>query len=287
MSEMFELEVRASRLDVARAINAYIPLLEQTYRLARAEPLEIPAGYQEVSLVEANVTALAEMATGDAAAADVGVEAEAMLRETTNPERFGVIVREVATDSLLVVIRGTLVIDEWLKNFTAIPNPYDFAPDFGLVHLGFEGIYRSVRNSIFNTLREQPQTRRITLVGHSLGGAIATLAAPDIMVNLEKQLVDVFTVGGPRVGKSDFRGNFNQIIHDCFRVTNQLDIVPHLPTVATLWRHVGEEIEVDGDLDNAHSLDAYLAGLQKLLEPPAGPAAAALGSDAPMAVVVP
>jgi triacylglycerol lipase len=287
MNETFELEVRSSRLDLTRAISAYIPLLEQTYRLARGEAIELPAGYQEVSLVEANVTALAEMATGEEAVPQAGIEAEVMMRETTNPEKFGFIVSEVSTGSLLVVIRGTLVIDEWLKNFTAIPNPYDFVPDFGLVHLGFEGVYRTVRNSIFNTLRTQPPTTRITLVGHSLGGAIATLAAPDITINLEKQLVDIFTVGGPRVGKPDFRARFNEVIRDCFRVTNQLDIVPHLPTVATLWRHVGEEIEVDGGLDSTHSLEAYLAGLLKLLEPAAGPTASALGSEGPVAVVVP
>lgn len=287
MNEMFELEVRSSRLDLARAIDACIPLLEQTYRLARGEAIALPVGYQEVSLVEANVTALAEMATGEAAPAHVGIEAEVMMRDTINPGKFGVIVREVATGGLLVAIRGTLVIDEWLKNFTAIPSAYDFVPDFGHVHLGFESVYRTVRNSLFNTLRAQPPTTRVTLIGHSLGGAIATLAAPDIVINLEKPLVDVFTVGGPRVGKPDFRARFNGIIRDCFRVTNQLDIVPHLPTIATLWRHVGEEIEVDGDLDNAHGLEAYLAGLLKLLEPTAGPTASALGAGGPVAVVVP
>ncbi|MPZ21124.1 MAG: hypothetical protein GEV06_24980 [Luteitalea sp.] len=287
MSETFELEVRSSRLDLARAINAYIPLLEQAYRLARDETVELPAGYQEVAQVEANVMALAEMAAGEGAVAQAGIEAQVMMREMVNPEKFGLIVSEVATGSLLVVIRGTLVIDEWLKNFKAIPNPYDFVPDFGLVHLGFEAVYGSVRNSIFNTLSAQPPTSRVTLVGHSLGGAMATLAAPDIMINLARQLVDVFTVGGPRVGKPNFRGSFNRIIRDCFRVTNQLDIVPHLPTIATLWRHVGEEIEVDGDLDSAHSLHAYRAGLQKLQPPAAGPVATALGSEGLVAVVVP
>ena len=39
-------------------------------------------------------------------------------------------------------------------------------------------------------------------------------------------------------------------------------IVPHLPSIVTLWNHVGEEIEVDGNLENPHSLTAYLAGLR-------------------------
>ena len=73
-------------------------------------------------------------------------------------------------------------------------------------------------------------------------------------------------------------------------MTNQLDIVPHVPTIATLWRHVGEEIEVDGqggEGNGAHSLAAYLDGLKKLEGPRGGPTAAALGTALPAAVVVP
>lgn len=287
MNELFEFEVRANRLDIERATAAYIPLLEQCYRLAREEPVVMPPGYQVVSQITANVTALAALATGDGPAPQAQPEAIAMMALAVNPEKFGFIVRETETGSLLVVVRGTLAIEEWLRNFTAIPTPYDFVRGFGLVHLGFEAVYGSVRSSIFNVLRAQRQTTRITLVGHSLGGAMVTLAAPDIAVNLQKP-VDVFTVGSPRVGKPDFRANFNARIVECFRVTNQLDIVPHVPTLATFWRHVGEEVEVSGKgAGSAHSLPAYLDGLRQLQGPQPGPTAAALGTTLPAAVVVP
>jgi len=287
MNEIFELEIRPNRLDIDRAIDGYIPLLDQCYRLAREEPVTMPAGYQVVAEVTANAMALAAMAAAEGPVPQAQPEAEAMTVAAINPEKFGFIVRELATGSLLVVIRGTLVIEEWLRNFTAIPSPYDFVRGLGLVHLGFEAVYGTVRNSIINTLQGQSPATRITFVGHSLGGAIVTIAAPDIMVNLQRPLVDVFTVGGPRVAKPDFRRSFDARIGECFRVTNQQDIVPHLPTVATLWRHVGEEIEVNGNNGNRHSLAAYLDGLQKLQAPQAGPTAAALGSALPASVVVP
>ena len=72
------------------------------------------------------------------------------------------------------------------------------------------------------------------------------------------------TVGGPRVGKVDFRRSLNATIPRCVRVTNQFDIVPHVPSLITGWNHVGEEIEVDGNVENAHSLDAYLQGLRNI-----------------------
>jgi triacylglycerol lipase len=288
MNEVFELEVRASRLDVDRAIKGYIPLLEQCYRLAREEAVVFPPGYERVAEITANASLMA-MAAGADIAPSVQATAEAMAAAAVNPEKFGFLVREQATGALLVVIRGTMVIEEWLKNFTAIPNPYDFVRGFGLVHLGFEAVYGSVRNSIVNALQNQPPATRITFVGHSLGGAMVTLAAPDVMINMQRRLVDVFTVGGPRLGKGDFRENFDDRVEDCFRVTNQFDIVPHLPTIATFWRHVGEEIEVDGQAEGhgAHSLASYLAGLTKLQGGASGPSAAALGAALPTAVVVP
>ena len=288
MNETFELEVRASRLEIGRAIDAYIPLLEQAYRLAREEPVVFPAGYQALAEITANAS-LTAMAAGAGPSPAVQVDALAMTAKAVNPEKFGFLVREQATGSLLVVLRGTMVVEEWIKNFTAVPSPYDFVRGFGLVHLGFEAVYGSVRNSVINALQGQPPATRITLVGHSLGGAITTLAAPDILINLQRPLVDVCTVGGPRVGKPDFRQRFNERITDCFRITNQLDIVPHLPTVATFWRHVGEEIEVAGMQEGqiAHSLGAYLVGLKKLQGGDLGPSAQSLGAAAPTAVVVP
>jgi len=93
---------------------------------------------------------------------------------------------------------------------------------------------------------------------------MATLGAVDIKRNMGKRAVDLCTVGGPRVGKIAFRRNFNLEIPLAFRVTNQFDIVPHMPSIILGWNHVGEEIEVDGNVDNAHSLEAYLRGLQNI-----------------------
>jgi pimeloyl-ACP methyl ester carboxylesterase len=213
----------------------------------------------------------------------------AMTALAVHPEKFGFLVREQATGALLVVLRGTLVVEEWLKNFSAVPGPYEFVPGFGPVHLGFQVVYASVRTSVIDALQGQPPTARITLVGHSLGGAITTLAAPDLLINMQRPFVDVCTVGAPRVGKQDFRERFDERITDCFRITNRLDIVPHLPTVATFWRHAGEEIEVAGSAPGqiAHSLDAYLDGLRALQGGELGPSAESIGAATPTAVVVP
>jgi triacylglycerol lipase len=84
------------------------------------------------------------------------------------------------------------------------------------------------------------------VLGHSLGGAMPTLGTVDIKRNMGKAVVELCTIGGPRAGKIGFRRNFNREIPLAFRVRNQFDIVPHVPSIILAWNHVGEEIEVDG-----------------------------------------
>ena len=114
-------------------------------------------------------------------------EARALAAAAAHPDLFGFIVREVATGAIIVSIRGTLVPEEWLRNFTAIPADYSFLPNFGTTHLGFRLVYASVRASIQQGLAAVPANARVTVVGHSLGGAMATLAGPDVKRNLNRR----------------------------------------------------------------------------------------------------
>jgi predicted lipase len=132
------------------------------------------------------------------------------------------------------------------------------------VHLGFEQMYKSVRASIQAALAGVPAATRLTVIGHSLGGAMGVLAAVDLKLNFGRTNIDVCTFGGPRTAKVTFRRNFDREIRRCFRVTNQFDIVPHVPSLILGWNHVGEEIAVDGNVDSPHGLTAHLEGLRNL-----------------------
>ena len=260
-----QLEVRVSDFEVDRAISAYVPLLSACYALANQQPIAIPAGYEVLGEVRASAAALTRFSNEPPEMREaVMTDAAALQSRVADPEAFGFIVRETGTGAVLVCIRGTQTPREWLANFTAVPNPFSEVPGFGLVHLGFERMNRSIRRSVEQGLAGIDPQVRVTVVGHSLGGAIATLAAVDMKRNFGRSDVDVCTFGGPRTGKLDFRGNFNVEIPRCFRVTNQFDIVPHVPSLLTGWVHVGEEIEVDGNVDNPHSLAAYLEGLRNI-----------------------
>ncbi|HEY2084627.1 MAG TPA: lipase family protein, partial [Mycobacterium sp.] len=106
---------------------------------------------------------------------------------------------------------------------------------------------------------------QILVTGHSLGAALAVLAAPDIAQNMPPNTIEprLITFAGPRVGVSDFAEKFNAAIESCYRVVNFLDIVPLLPPAP--YVDVGAQISVDSggqvQLGWRHSLAAYQQGL--------------------------
>jgi hypothetical protein len=266
----FEIDIRleavASNFDVTRASDAYIPLLVACYALANQTPYELPPGYTKLGEIRRDENEFAQMESIESPEVREAVDNDVDATEAAvaDPSAFGFVVREDRTGSVIVAIRGTQTPREWMANFTAVPQPFSLARDFGLVHLGFEMMHRSVRDSIAAALSTIAAGTRVTVIGHSLGGAMANLAAVDLKRNMGRQVVDCCTFGGPRVGKFIFRSKFNQFIPECYRVTNRGDIVPHVPTMLTGWCHVGEEIEVDGAVEDTHSLPAYLEGLRNI-----------------------
>ena len=67
----------------------------------------------------------------------------------------------------------------------------------------------------------------VVVTGHSLGGALATLAAIDIS-RLTSQTY-LWTYGSPRVGNKNFYTLVQNAFRVSYRVVNNRDMVPHLP----------------------------------------------------------
>jgi endonuclease G len=273
-----EIETEATPapdFELARAIATYVPLLNASYQLAAQTPVQFPTGNTRIADVRVNNNESLDIESvltpeqrqaveHDSKALSKGASA-ATVESLADPSAFGFVAKEDATGSILISIRGTQTPAEWLADFVPVPVPFFESPSMGFVHVGFAVFYHKVRASIQAALATIGNDVRITVVGHSLGGAMAILCAADIERNMGKKNVDVCTFGGPRTGKIDFRIRFNHEISRCFRVVDALDIVPHVPPVVTGWNHVGVEIDVNGKGGSSpHSLEAYLDGLKKL-----------------------
>ena len=69
------------------------------------------------------------------------------------------------------------------------------------------------------------------ITGHSLGGALAIIAAERLRRELKIEAAAVYTFGAPRVGSAAFAGSYNAcgLGDRSYRLIHGLDIVPTLP----------------------------------------------------------
>jgi len=148
-------------------------------------------------------------------------------------------------DTLFVGYRGSTNIQNWIDNLhVRQESPYR-DKDVG-VERGMYSVYASLRTDVLFTLNNMVSkygTRRLLITGHSLGGAIATLTAFDLLYSKAPFLVsDLITFGSPRVGNDRFAQYFDEFDVRITRVTHYYDMVPHVPEMFLGYEHVRGEV---------------------------------------------
>lgn len=98
----------------------------------------------------------------------------------------------------------------------------------GEIHLGFALLMEKILSET-QFIIKQLNPSKICLTGHSLGGALATLAAYRLREQNSSISYSVYTFGAPRVGDSAFASRYKDYEIPHFRIENKNDIVPHLP----------------------------------------------------------
>ncbi|KAI1398729.1 alpha/beta-hydrolase [Hypoxylon fuscum] len=182
--------------------------------------------------------------------------------------------------SIIVAFRGTYSITNTVVDLSTVPQeyvPYP-SPEHGgsdppkepkhachncTVHMGFLASWKIARSVVLPALKplqEQYPKYTIHLVGHSLGGAVAALAALELKVASGWDNLVVTTFGEPRVGNDGFVDYIDSIFElgdvgkpiDASvyrRVTHADDPVPLLPLAEWGYRsHAGEYFISKSDL---------------------------------------
>lgn len=190
-------------------------------------------------------------------------------------QHFGWICVDSAQKRLVVAFRGTEFFHDWLDDLDFIPAPYTAIPGRGTVHEGFQLVYNAIRDGVRKTVGNLVSTKAgncdtIVITGHSLGGALCGLAAPDLLNDVAGNLAPiVYSWAEPRVGHSDYVSFFNTHVNVCYRIANVWDVVPHLPPDLAEYQHEGNELTIDSgffppDVVRNHVLvSGYLPGLTK------------------------
>lgn len=110
------------------------------------------------------------------------------------------------------------------------------------VHAGFKVALDRVWPHLEERLKALAASRSVWFAGHSLGGALATLAA-----DRYPSTAGVCTLGSPRVGDVAFAtGHTARFGRRSLRVVNDADIVTHVPPPVP-YRHTGMGLYVDPD----------------------------------------
>jgi triacylglycerol lipase len=131
-------------------------------------------------------------------------------------------------------------------------------------HIGFAHAFKSMRPDIEDFIKKNRVTGSVHCVGHSLGGAVATLAADWAYGNVSPN-VNVYTFGQPRVGLTAFAAMFTQrlgveSIHRVFHSTDPVPMVPIFPYVHCPLPGSGHRINSEQKIitGEAHKMGGYI-----------------------------
>ncbi len=145
-------------------------------------------------------------------------------------------------DYLCMAFRGTNELADWLDNI----NAFSTKKLFGEFHRGFwnsvEDVWEPI-NTKFRDLQKQ-RKRPLFITGHSLGGAMATVAAARF-IHEDKPFTSVYTFGQPRVLTRETARIFDM---ECksrfFRFHNNNDIVTRVPARLMGYTHIGSYLYI-------------------------------------------
>jgi hypothetical protein len=201
---------------------------------------------------------------------------------------LGLILQAPTSGDAIIALRGTEGIMEWVQDakFLAVPCPV--LPNSGNTEDGFTAMFRSLTiapaadsPTVTKSLPTLPWKRSVTsltICGHSLGGALATLVALDISTHTSPPFnaPHVYTYASPMTGDSVFASIYNQAVPNTVRLANRLDVVPNLPP-PPLYEHVAglfelnpvqlgvpPQVLVKFDIPCEHFLNSYLHLLSRL-----------------------
>jgi hypothetical protein len=156
---------------------------------------------------------------------------------------------------LVVVLRGTDTILEWLHDGSYLMVPSPVVGSYGLTEDGFTAVYRSLRSGVatgtlsakdlINSYLDKGTGTSVTVCGHGLGGALATLLTLDVKLNTSCDAPTVYTYASPRTGDHRFAGYYNAAVASSYRITNRQDLIPKLPLSLPLpYQHVNAQYEL-------------------------------------------
>ncbi len=169
-------------------------------------------------------------------------------------------------NDLFLIFRGTTIDSDWVSSFKI---GLGFTRSGHPVHLGFINIFHSMEADIIRFLNNhQHLNGSVHCIGHSLGGAIASLAAEWISARNQFTNVNLYTFGAPKPGFEQFSykitkkvGHTN--IHRVYHATDPVPMIPLFPFEHPPHQKFGHYISSSESIISAeaHDIKRYITSL--------------------------
>jgi triacylglycerol lipase len=197
-------------------------------------------------------------------------------------EAFGFVARNRTSGVVFAVYRGTESPQDWIADFS-FPQ---VAHPLGNVERGFFGVYAQTAASVAAAILRAGATPHVVVTGHSLGAALAVLAAADIAGSGAAAQTELYSFAGPRVGDLAFAAGFNSRLAGAWRIVNTEDLVTTVPLATPAfssgivprnpltflnnlgqnldYEHVGSPVAFSthtGSIAGNHDMQVYIAAL--------------------------
>ncbi|KAF9459039.1 alpha/beta-hydrolase [Collybia nuda] len=167
----------------------------------------------------------------------------------------GFVARDSNRKEIIVALRGSASIVDALMDaqilLVPIITPGVSAPHGARAHAGFLLAWNSVAVQVIAIVNQQLKVHpkfSVVTTGHSLGGALATLAAVSMKHNFPHNDIRTYSYGAPRTGNVVFAEHANSVFGlKSFRVVHTTDGVPTMIPTSLGYRHHGIEYWVKSD----------------------------------------
>lgn len=149
-------------------------------------------------------------------------------------------------DIIIVAFRGTE--PTHLRDLMTDVKMHKVQGPLGDVHRGFLGAFNLVKDDLLSAiqrLRDKSHPQSLWCTGHSLGGALAVIAAAQLLVD-GHTVNGLYTFGQPRVGDETFTTECaRRLAGQYFRFVNNNDTVTRVAPRTLGYAHTGEVRYID------------------------------------------
>ncbi len=188
-------------------------------------------------------------------------------------QSFGYLGRNDQFQEIAIVFRGSTTTRNWITDLVSLKQvPFKYSGKDGAlsgkVGMGFQAYYESLRLALtgeaLKSLMSTYKTYSVQVIGHSLGGAAASLCAVDLKLRYPAANIHLTTFGEPRTGNGEWARFQNFVLgQGVTRVVNNHDIVPHLPP------HFAAPVTITLKNHKQYTLDVFAHECTEVWERPA------------------